>query len=68
MTEATAYAHRRPTQGAAPFDANELFFSRTDERGVILSGNTVFQRVADYPWDDLLNAPHKIIRHPDMPR
>lgn len=58
----------RPARGEAPFDLNELFYSRTDPRGVILSGNDVFQRVAAYPWDRLVGAPHKIIRHPDMPR
>ena len=58
----------RPPVGEAPFSERELFFSRTDNRGVILSGNTVFQRVADYPWDKMIGAPHKIIRHPDMPR
>lgn len=58
----------RPTSGAAPFRERELFFSRTDPRGVIQSGNTVFQRVSDHPWASLLNAPHKVIRHPDMPR
>lgn len=50
------------------FGIDELFFSRTDPRGIILAGNTVFQRVSGYEWDDLINAPHKIIRHPDMPR
>ena len=58
----------RPATGAAPFSERELFFSRTDSRGVILSGNTVFQRVADYPWERMIGAPHKMIRHPDMPR
>ena len=52
----------------APFGLEELFFSRTDARGVIQSGNTVFQRVSEYDWDQLINAPHKLIRHPDMPR
>lgn len=47
----------------AHFDLAELFFSRTDDRGVIQAGNSVFQRVSCYAWDDLLNAPHKIIRH-----
>ncbi len=51
-----------------PFDVHELFFSRTDERGVIETGNGVFKRIAQYSWDRLLGAPHKIIRHPDMPR
>ncbi|MBE3639658.1 chemotaxis protein [Mangrovicoccus algicola] len=58
----------RPSQGEAPFAAEELFFSRTDPRGVIQAGNTVFQRVSDHPWNKLLGAPHKIIRHKDMPR
>lgn len=59
---------RRPSTGAAPFFADELFFSRTDERGVIQAGNCVFQRVAAYDWDEMLGAPHKLIRHADMPR
>ncbi|WP_108260750.1 PAS domain-containing protein [Mangrovicoccus ximenensis] len=58
----------RPAKGEAPFLAGELFFSRTDPRGVIATGNTVFQRVADHPWDRLIGAPHKIIRHKDMPK
>ena len=55
-------------QSEAAFGVDELFFSRTDERGVILAGNTVFQRVAGFDWDELIGAPHKIIRHPDMPK
>lgn len=51
-----------------PFEVHELFFSRTDQRGVIETGNSVFKRIAQYNWDQLLGAPHKIIRHPDMPR
>ena len=51
-----------------PFSFEELFFSRTDARGVILSGNGVFQRISMYSWDELINKPHSLIRHPDMPR
>jgi aerotaxis receptor len=51
-----------------PFSFEELFFSRTDGRGVILSGNSVFQRVSLYSWGELIDKPHSIIRHPDMPR
>ncbi|UWQ78169.1 PAS domain-containing protein [Leisingera sp. S132] len=50
------------------FALDEVFFSRTDPRGVIQAGNAVFSRVAKYPLEDLLGAPHKVIRHPDMPR
>ncbi|WP_264210497.1 PAS domain-containing protein [Leisingera thetidis] len=52
----------------AHFALDEVFFSRTDSRGVIQAGNAVFSRVAKYPLADLLGAPHKVIRHPDMPR
>ncbi|WGW03973.1 PAS domain-containing protein [Tropicibacter oceani] len=52
----------------AVFHLSEMFYSRTDHRGVILSANSVFQRVAGFEWDQLLGAPHKIIRHPDMPK
>lgn len=52
----------------AKFEFDEMFFSRTDERGIILSGNSVFQRVSVYSWDELLHKPHNVIRHPDMPK
>jgi PAS domain-containing protein len=58
----------RPESGEAPFEFSETFFTRTDKRGVIQAGNEVFRRVANYDWDKLLGAPHKIIRHPDMPK
>ena len=58
----------RPQNGEAPFDLGEVFYSRTDDRGVILSGNYVFKRVAHYEWEELLGAPHKTVRHPDMPK
>ncbi|MFG1492793.1 PAS domain-containing protein [Halobacteriovorax sp. ZH4_bin.1] len=50
------------------FDFDELFFSRTDKRGVIASGNSVFQRVSQYEWEEMLGRPHKVVRHPEMPR
>lgn len=58
----------RPTSGEAPFVLGETFYSRTDKRGIILAGNEVFRRVSAYSWDELINAPHKTIRHPDMPK
>lgn len=54
--------------GEVPFEFDELFFSRTDPAGIILFGNSVFQRISNYAWDELLNKPHKIIRHGDTPR
>lgn len=51
-----------------PFNFDELFFSVTDKRGVILFGNEVFTRISKYPQEKLIGAPHSLIRHPDMPR
>jgi len=58
----------RPQEGEAHFGFDELFYSRTDKRGVILAGNEIFQRVSYYSWPELLGSPHKIVRHPDTPR
>lgn len=68
MTFHTASQSFSAHQEEASFDVSELFFSRTDERGVIQAGNEVFRRISGFEWDELINAPHKIIRHPDMPK
>ncbi|HYD67023.1 PAS domain-containing protein [Azospirillum sp.] len=50
------------------FDAGEVIVSKTDLKGRITYANRVFQRIAGYSEDELLGAPHSIVRHPDMPR
>ncbi|MEO0936715.1 MAG: hypothetical protein AAFY38_01020 [Pseudomonadota bacterium] len=45
-----------------------LFFSRTDEQGVIRGANSVFAYVSDYEMTTMLGAPHRLVRHDDMPR
>lgn len=50
------------------FGPGELFYSRTDKRGIIKTGNAVFQRVSGFDWDALLDAPHRVVRHPDTPK
>ena len=42
--------------------------SRTDARGVITFANATFARISGYTRDELVGAPHSIIRHPGMPR
>ena len=54
--------------GENTFGFDELFFSRTDAGGIIKYGNSVFQRISVYGWEELLSKPHKIVRHPDTPR
>lgn len=51
-----------------PFNFTEIFFSRTDARGKIQSGNEVFQRISGYSWSELAGKPHNIIRHEGVPR
>ncbi|MGE5086206.1 MAG: PAS domain-containing protein [Bacillota bacterium] len=57
-----------PNLNESPFGFDEFFFSTTNKRGVIRFGNDVFIRVSDYPKEQMLGAPHSLIRHPDMPR
>jgi len=56
-----------PTGASHEVAPTEMFFSTTDQRGVITDANSVFVRLSRYPLPSLLNAPHSIIRHPDMP-
>jgi aerotaxis receptor len=57
-----------PSLAERPFGADESFFSTTDERGIIRSGNRVFRRVSGYTKAEPFGHPHRVIRHPDMPR
>jgi hypothetical protein len=45
-----------------------LIYSRTDTRGVMLSANATFRQISGFELPELRGAPHKIVRHPDMPR
>ncbi|MCR8827230.1 hypothetical protein [Pseudosulfitobacter koreensis] len=56
-----------PTRDTDRFTLENLFFSRTDARGVIQAANSVFVHVSGHAWSALNGAPHKIVRHPDMP-
>ncbi|WP_216402796.1 PAS domain-containing protein [Arcanobacterium phocae] len=56
-----------PTGALHTVPVNELFFSTTDDKGVIDLSNSVFTRMSRYSREQLNGAPHNIIRHPDMP-
>jgi len=71
MAELTHTPHRpriSPINSPSEFDVAELFFSTTDRKGIIGTGNSVFVRVSGWSQEELVGAPHNIIRHPDMPR
>lgn len=57
-----------PTNQEKKFTIDEMFFSTTDRRGVILAGNETFTRISGYSKEEMIGSPHNIIRHPDMPK
>jgi PAS domain S-box-containing protein len=57
-----------PTGVERVFGSDEIIVSKTDLTGHITYANQVFIRISGYEEEELLGAPHSIIRHPDMPR
>ncbi len=63
-TSRTVYA----TDVEVPFPEGRLIVSRTDLAGIITHANDAFVEMSGYQREDLIGAPHHILRHPDMPR
>lgn len=57
-----------PLDVGISLDKEEFIVSKTDAKGVITYTNRVFMKISGYREDQLLNQPHSLIRHPDMPR
>ena len=57
-----------PTSKELTFEDNEFIVSKTDLKGNITYGNELFIRISGYSENELLDAPHNILRHPDMPK
>ena len=49
------------------YPASETLVSTTDTKGHITYCNPAFVRTSGYEVDELIGAPHNLIRHPDMP-
>lgn len=47
---------------------NAFLVSETDVKGRILFANDEFCKVAEYSLDELINKPHNLVRHKDMPK
>ncbi|MCF6201601.1 MAG: PAS domain-containing protein [Hydrogenimonas sp.] len=47
---------------------DDFIVSKTDLKGRIIYGNKMFIKLSGYSEKELLNKPHSILRHPDMPK
>lgn len=50
------------------FPLGRLIVSRTDLKGIITHANDAFVEMSGYTREELIGAPHHILRHPDMPK
>lgn len=56
------------TEIEAPYPDGRLIVSRTDREGFITHANDAFvQMSGGYSLEELIGAPHHLLRHPDMP-
>ena len=49
-------------------NADDFIVSKTDTKGKITYCNEIFMEMAQLPESELLGKPHRIVRHPDMPK
>ena len=56
-----------PTDEVRDLGVEDLFFSVTDHRGIIRQVNSTFVRLSGFSREELIGAPHNIVRHPMMP-
>ncbi len=57
-----------PTNKEIKLDPRKYILSTTDLQGNITKVNDYFLEVCKYTKDELIGAPHSIVRHPDMPK
>ena len=62
------------TEGLTFLDDGEVLYndlyllSETDEKGIVKYASDSFLKIANMRLDDIMDQPHNIVRHPDMPR
>jgi len=57
-----------PTSEEIRMKEEDFIVSKTDTKGKITYCNEIFIRFSGYEEDALIDQPHNMIRHPDMPR
>ena len=55
------------TQREVELKQDDFLVSRTDLKGRITYANPAFIEISGYQHEELIGAPHNLIRHPDMP-
>ena len=55
------------TQRERTFPAQQRLISTTDAKGVITYCNDAFVEISGFSREELLKAPHNLVRHPDVP-
>ena len=50
------------------FNPHEIIVSKTNTKGHIAYANKTFIDISGFNELEIINAPHSILRHPDMPR
>ena len=58
----------KPKNEEIILDPKRYIVSKTDEKGIIEYGNDYFVEISGYTEAELIEKPHNIIRHPDMPK
>jgi PAS domain S-box-containing protein len=57
-----------PINEEIPLDPKRYIVSETDSKGKITFCNDYFMEISGYSQEELIGAPHSIVRHPDMPK
>ena len=55
------------TQRERTFPAQQRLISTTDAKGVITYCNDAFVEISGFSREELIRAPHNLVRHPDVP-
>lgn len=57
-----------PTDEEQEVKPVDIVVSKSDAEGNITYGNPIFMKLSKYSQGELLDKPHAILRHPDMPK
>ena len=57
-----------PTDVEHEVTSVDMIVSKADEAGNITYTNPIFMKISGYTQGELLDQPHSILRHPDMPK